>query len=135
MHLSRRAVLAAALGMTLLPGICTAKELTGVVLPDEARLFVWGLDKGLADNTPAAELAALAEQAEKLRAAIRSLDSLKDGARVNVDYLPGAGTRVYLGERALSEPIPGKAFNDALSRVWVGQRPLDAGLREALLGA
>jgi hypothetical protein len=100
-----------------------------------ARLFVWGLDKGLADNTPAGELAALGGPVEKLRAAIRGLDSLKEGARVNVDYLPETGTRVYLGERAVSEPIQGKAFNDALLRVWVGQRPLDAGLKEVLLGA
>jgi hypothetical protein len=32
------------------------------------------------------------------------------------------------------ERFAGKALNDALMRVWIGERPLDASLKEALLG-
>lgn len=99
-----------------------------------ARLFLWGLDKGLADNTPQADLAHLGAPLEVLRETIRRLDSLDEGARVHIDYLPKAGTRLYLGDRPVSEPIPGKAFSDALLRVWIGPKPLDVTLKGALLG-
>jgi hypothetical protein len=100
-----------------------------------ARLFLWGLDKGLADNTPSADLVRLSAPINALRETIRSLDSLDEAARVRIDYLPRTGTRVYLGDRPVSEPIPGKEFNDALLRVWIGPRPLDATLKGALLGS
>ncbi len=98
-----------------------------------ARLFLWGLDKGLADNTSADELAALDQPAERLRSVIRSIRTLESGARVNIDYTPRAGTGINVDGRLVGEPIAGKGLNDALLRVWLGEKPLDERLKESLL--
>jgi hypothetical protein len=114
----------------------SARRVSLTMLVDvSARLFIWGLDKGLSDNTPAAELTALAGQTEALRVVIRDIGRLKRGERVDIDYLPGHGTQIRVGGRAAADAIPGKALNDAVLRAWIGERPLDARLKEALLGA
>lgn len=96
--------------------------------------FLWGLDRGLADNTVEAELKELATSLEVLRGAIRDIGTLAPGARVGIDYLPGFGTRIVVDDRIRGGPIAGKALNDALMKVWIGERPLDASLKEMLLG-
>jgi hypothetical protein len=96
--------------------------------------FLWGLDRGLADNTVEAELKELATTLEALRGAIRDIGTLAPGARVGIDYLPGVGTQIVVDDRIRGGPIAGKALNDAVMKVWIGERPLDASLKQALLG-
>jgi hypothetical protein len=96
--------------------------------------FLWGLDRGVADNSSEKELKALAAPLGGLRDAIRSIGTLAAGARVAIDYLPEAGTRLVVDNQLRGGPFAGKALNDALIKVWIGQRPLDASLKEVLLG-
>ena len=96
--------------------------------------FLWGLDRGLADNSSERELQAVAASLQALRAAIRGIGTLAAGARVAIDYLPHAGTRIVVDNRVRGGPFAGKALNDALLKVWIGQRPLDASLKAVLLG-
>jgi hypothetical protein len=95
--------------------------------------FLWGLDRGMADNTTAAEMGALRPSLGALRAAIREAGSLARGAHVALDYAPGQGTLLGIDGRVRTSAIPGKPFNDALLRMWLGERPLDSSLKEALL--
>lgn len=95
--------------------------------------FLWGLDKGLADNSSAAELQALRDSLDALRAAIRGVGALARGAHVALDYVPRQGTLLSVDGLVRGPVIAGKAFNDALLRVWLGERPLDSSLKEALL--
>ena len=97
--------------------------------------FLWGLDKGIADNTGHAERKVLEAALERLRGVIRGIGVLPEQARVHLDYLPGAGTRIAVNGVPAAAPIAGKALNDALLRVWTGERPLDETLKRALLGA
>jgi hypothetical protein len=96
--------------------------------------FLWGLDRGLADNESAAQRASLRESIDALRAAIRAIGTLSRGATVAIDYAPGQGTRLLVDGVERMAALGGKAFNDLLLRVWIGERPLDPGLKEALLG-
>ena len=96
--------------------------------------FLWGLDRGLADNSSEKELKALAAPLGALRDSIRSIGTLAAGARVAIDYLPDAGTRIVVDNQLRGGPFAGKALNDALIKVWIGRRPLDAALKEVLLG-
>ena len=57
----------------------------------------------------------------------------ESGARVNIDYTPRAGTGINVDGRLVGEPIAGKGLNDALLRVWLGEKPLDERLKESLL--
>jgi hypothetical protein len=96
--------------------------------------FLWGLDRGLADNTGEAELRALAPQLDSLRAVVREIGAIADRSRVAIDYVPAQGTRISVDAQSHGAWIAGKALNDALVRVWIGARPLDVNLKEALVG-
>jgi hypothetical protein len=96
--------------------------------------FLWGLDQGLADNLSAAQAEALRAPLEEVRATIRAIGAIARGARVSIDYAPAAGTRIVVDEQPRGASMPGKPLSDALLRVWIGERPLDAGLKRELLG-
>jgi len=96
--------------------------------------FLWGLDRGLADNTGESESKALESQLGALRTAIRAIGAIPAGSRVDIDYVPEAGTSILIGGTPRAGPFRGKPLNDALMRVWIGERPLDASLKEMLLG-
>jgi len=58
---------------------------------------------------------------------------LRKGDRVWIDYIPGKGTEVRINDQ-LRGKIPGADFYRALLRVWLGRKPADEDLRQALLG-
>ena len=112
----------------------TPRRLAMVMLRNvSAGEFLWGLDRGVADNSSAAELQALRDSLDALRAAIRGVGALARGAHVALDYVPRQGTLLSVDGLGRAPAIAGKAFNDALLRVWLGERPLDSSLKEALL--
>ena len=62
-----------------------------------------------------------------------TLREIREGTRVTLDYLPSAGTIVSVNAEE-KDRIAGADFNQALMRVWLGERPRDPDLRKALLG-
>lgn len=55
------------------------------------------------------------------------------GDRGTLTYLPGRGTELTLNGRPLAL-IEGADFARAYFDIWLGPDPIDAGLRDALLG-
>jgi hypothetical protein len=52
---------------------------------------------------------------------------------VLLDYLPGTGTRITVnGQEKIV--IKGEDFFQALLRIWIGRKPVDGRLRDAMLG-
>ena len=96
--------------------------------------FIWGLDRGLADNTTTSERAALSTDVDRVRSLIRDIGQIKPGSEVAIDYLPARGVRIVMGGVQRGSWLGGKPLADALLKIWIGERPLDAALKEALLG-
>lgn len=94
--------------------------------------FLWGLDQGLADNSTPAELKAVAADLDRVRGLMRAAGGLDRGMRGSLDYLPGIGVRLLVNDAPQGPALGGKALADALFRVWLGDRPLDASLKEVL---
>ena len=70
---------------------------------------------------------------KKFNAIFDALHELKAGVQIAIDYLPQLGTIIRInGEE--KERIPGADFNQALLRIWIGDRPRDPQLRKAMLG-
>ena len=44
------------------------------------------------------------------------------------------GTRLAIGGKQLGKDIPGEDFYNALLRIWIGDKPIQDNLKEALLG-
>ena len=87
---------------------------------------------GLKDNNSEAELAAIKAQQEQMVAAMKGFGEVKEKDVVTLDYVEGT-TRILLNGQAKAT-IPGDAFNAALTKVWLGDKPVQADLKKALLG-
>jgi chalcone isomerase-like protein len=90
------------------------------------------LSDGLKDNSSADELAAIKPQVDQLVSTMKSLGDVKEGDVVTLDFVDGA-TKIALNGAAKGS-IPGDAFNRALTRIWLGDKPAQADLKKAMLG-
>lgn len=86
----------------------------------------------MADNSTPAELAAVKPQTDQLVALIRGFRDVKKGDVVTLDFV-GGGTNLRWNGR-FRERIAGEAFNRALTRIWLGDKPVQADLKQKLLG-
>src|SRR6202165_3805685 len=94
--------------------------------------LVDALNEGLAENNTAAELAAVKPQVEALATIMKSFKEVKEKEVVTLDFVDGA-TRIGLNGGAKGN-IGGDAFNQALTKVWLGEKPVQADLKKSLLG-
>jgi hypothetical protein len=106
-----------------------------VLLRDvSAEDFSDALIEGLRNNSTEAELAALKARIEQFRQTIVAAGEVKNGLIVHLDFLPDSGTRLTLGGKQQGKDTPGEDFFNALLRIWVGEKPIQDNLKEALLG-
>ena len=94
--------------------------------------LVGALIEGLNENNSAAEMAAVKAQTDQLVSIMKAFKDVKEKDVVTLDYVDG-GTQVGLNG-AVKGTIPGEAFNKALTRVWLGDKPVQADLKKAMLG-
>ena len=59
---------------------------------------------------------------------------LTAGENFSVDWVPGTGTVVMLNGKPAGEPIKEPEFFSSMMKIWLGQSPADAQLKDALLG-
>lgn len=89
---------------------------------------------GLRDNVDQAEKAKIVSQVGKFGEVFATLDGLKKGDVLHIDWLPGMGTQVELNGKKLIDKIPDITFYNAILRLWLGDKPVDGVLKRALLG-
>ena len=95
--------------------------------------LVASLNDAIAANHIPAEIALIEKRLRDLNRMMSSIGVLKRGGVVHIDFVPGAGTRVIVnGEEKLV--IPGDDFFKALLHIWIGKKPVDGRLRDAMLG-
>jgi hypothetical protein len=94
--------------------------------------LVDALVEGLNNNNTASELAAIKAQTGQLESIMKAFKNVKEGDVVTLDFVDG-GTRIGFGG-ADRGTIKGEAFNAALMRVWLGDKPAQTDLKTALLG-
>jgi long-chain acyl-CoA synthetase len=63
---------------------------------------------------------------------MKAFKEVKEKDVVTLDFVDGATKVGWNGEPKGS--VPGEAFNRALMRIWVGDKPVQADLKKALLG-
>jgi len=86
-------------------------------------------DEGFVGNTGAGELRVLQPRIEQFNSLFR--DAVK-GDIIILDYVPGIGTKVLINNEEQGV-TPGKDFNDALLRIWLGEKPVTKDLKKELL--
>lgn len=112
-----------------------AKRLRVVTLMDlTAAQFAEALVEGLHKNLPEAEIAPLQARIEQFRQAVLNLKAAPKGTTIDIDWLPGSGTRLGFNGEKRGEDIDGEDFYRALLLIWLGERPAESSLKDALLG-
>jgi long-chain acyl-CoA synthetase len=96
--------------------------------------LVGALLGGLRDNNTPAELAAVKAPTEEL---VRILTRFREANAkehdvLTMDFVDG-GTRFAVNGETRGV-VSGEAFNNALTRIWLGQRPAQRELKKAMLG-
>jgi hypothetical protein len=95
--------------------------------------LIASLNDAIAANHIPAEIALIERRLRDLNRMMSSIGVLKRGGVVYIDFIPGTGTRITVnGEDKLV--IPGEDFFKALLRIWIGSKPVDGRLRDAMLG-
>ena len=97
-----------------------------------AETLLKGMNEGFADNNNAAEISAIEPQMKQFRNMMTSAKEVKKGDLIVLDFT-SAGTQVNINGKTLGI-VEGEAFNQALLRVWLGEKPVDAALKKAMLG-
>jgi hypothetical protein len=99
----------------------------------DADQFGGALIDGMKDNVSEAEMKALEPRIRQLLAIMVSMKEAKKGMRITLDWTP-AGTAVTIDGKAAGQPIAGEDFYRALLKIWLGEKPVQADLKRALLG-
>ena len=99
------------------------KELSNKKLVD-------GWNTGFSNNNSAKELKTLQERIIQFNALFTTV---RKGDEIRLDYLPGEGTKVNLNG-TLKGTVPGDDFHRALLKIWLGDKPADANLKDDMLG-
>lgn len=94
--------------------------------------LVDALVDGLKDNTGADEFNALKGETDQMVSVMKAFGEVKEGSVVTLDYVDG-GTRISLNGQPRAT-ITGEGFNAALTRIWIGEHPVQADLKRAMLG-
>ena len=98
-----------------------------------AQDLISSLNNALAVNLSPHELALIEKRIRDLNNMMSSIKTLGRGGAVQLDYLPDVGTRITVnGEEKIT--IPGADFFNALLHIWIGNKPVDGRLRDAMLG-
>jgi hypothetical protein len=85
---------------------------------------------GFTNNSTPAEVKALQERITRFNA---MFDTVHRGDVIRLDYLPDAGTQVWIND-TLKGTVAGEDFSRALLKIWLGPKPPDANLKNAMMG-
>jgi len=101
------------------------RDLSGDQLAD-------AVNDGMKESNSASDVDAVKAQTDQFIALIKSMGPLKEGSVVTIDFADGATKVGFNG--ADKGSIPGEAFNRALTKIWIGDKPVQTDLRKAMLG-
>jgi Chalcone isomerase-like len=94
--------------------------------------LVDALNEGLEANNSGIELAAIKTQTDQLANIMKAFKEVKEKDVIALDFVDGTTRISWNGEA--KGAIDGAAFNQALTRVWLGEKPVQPDLKKSLLG-
>ncbi len=99
----------------------------------DADHFSGKLGKAIATDHTADELTALDAALKEFNAIFHSMQELKKGDVITLDYLPGSGMQINVNGMPKGK-IADASFYGALLKVWLGDKPVQTSLKQKLLG-
>ena len=90
--------------------------------------------RGMEDNMDRAEFSKLIPGVLRMSQVFSEHKQLKEGETFVIDWVPGTGTVLTVKGKVEGEPFKEPEFFNALMRIWLGSKPADWQLKDALLG-
>ncbi len=100
----------------------------------ESDAFIKALNEGIRENHSEPQLQLLSERLSQLEQTMSQVGTARRGDVINFDFSPDAGTVVAINGAPRGRPIPGEDFYQAVLRIFLGDHPVDRGLKRGLLG-
>lgn len=95
-----------------------------------SRWFVQGIQK----NLSFAERTKLIVPLQKLGETFAGTPDLQKGDVLTIDWIPTKGTVFEINGKVISDPFPDLALFNAIVKIYIGDKPVDATLKAQLLG-
>ena len=90
--------------------------------------------RGVEDNSPRQQVSKLVPGLIRMADIFSKHKKLVANDTFTIDWLPGQGTVISVKGQVQGEPFKEPEFFQALMRIWLGDQPADATLKDALLG-
>ena len=90
--------------------------------------------KGMEQNVAREEFSKSINGIMRMSDVFSTRKKLAAGESFAVEWVPGTGTVILVNGKAASEPIREPEFYTSLMKIWLGNSPADATLKDALLG-
>lgn len=89
---------------------------------------------GMEDNLDRTSFSKLVPSVLRMSQIFSNYKKLAPGDTFSIDWLPGTGTVITVKGVVQGEPFQEPAFFNALMGIWLGNKPADWKLKDALLG-
>jgi hypothetical protein len=90
--------------------------------------------RGMEDNMERAAFSKLIPGVLRMSQIFADYKKLNKGDTFHLDWVPGTGTVLTVRGKVEGEPFKEPEFFNALMRIWLGPKPADWQLKDALLG-
>ncbi|MBC7700809.1 chalcone isomerase family protein [Aquabacterium sp.] len=90
--------------------------------------------KGFKANNSEADRTKFQTKLDEIKALMLDFGPVKKGTVIQIDFVPGEGTHVLLDGKRRGPEVTGDEFQQAVLRIWLGPKPVDAELKQSLLG-
>ena len=90
--------------------------------------------RGMEDNMDRAAFSKLIPGVLRMSQIFADYKKLAKGDTFHIDWVPGTGTVLTIKGKVEGEPFKEPAFHNALMGIWLGKKPADWQLKDALLG-
>ncbi|MCY1539688.1 Chalcone isomerase-like protein [compost metagenome] len=90
--------------------------------------------RGMSDNMERNAFSKLIPGVMRMSQVFSDHKKLKEGETFVLDWIPGTGTVLTIKGKVEGEPFKEPEFFNALMRIWLGPKPADWQLKDALLG-
>ena len=93
-----------------------------------------GFTKAFEENAPKGQMSKLIPGLMKMSQVFFDQKKMAAGEGFTIDWIPGTGTVLFIKGKQQGDAIKEIEFFNAMTRIWVGPKPVDWKLKDELLG-
>ena len=97
--------------------------------------FVDAMKESVKYNTSQADLDKIASELTEFYGSVSTIGAMKAGDVITLDLVPNSGLVTAMGGKQLGKPIASPDLFKAILRIFIGDKPVDEGLKKGMFGS